>query len=63
MNMLLLLAAIFTIPCEVPESEKEKGFGDIELNAQAYITFLPRSKCPLISWLQSPSAVILEPQK
>ena len=25
--------------------------------------FLPRSKCPLISWLQSPSAVILEPQK
>ena len=23
------------------------------------ITFLPRSKCPLISWLQSPSAVIL----
>src|SRR5574337_221190 len=27
------------------------------------ITFLPRSKCPLISWLQSPSAVILEPKK
>ena len=27
------------------------------------ITFLPRSKCILISWLQSPSAVILEPQK
>ena len=26
-------------------------------------TFLPRSKCPLISWLQSPSAVILEPPK
>ena len=26
------------------------------------ITFLPRSKCLLISWLQSPSAVILEPQ-
>ena len=25
------------------------------------ITFLPRSKCLLISWLQSPSAVILEP--
>ena len=25
--------------------------------------FLPRSKCLLISWLQSPSAVILEPQK
>ena len=27
------------------------------------ITFLARSKCLLISWLQSPSAVILEPQK
>ena len=27
------------------------------------IVFLPRSKCPLISWLQSPSAVILEPWK
>ena len=27
------------------------------------ITFLPRSKCFLISWLQSPSAVILEPKK
>ena len=25
------------------------------------ITFLPRSRCLLISWLQSPSAVILEP--
>ena len=27
------------------------------------ITFLPRSKHLLISWLQSPSAVILEPKK
>ena len=27
------------------------------------ITFLPRSKCLLVSWLQSPSAVILEPRK
>ena len=27
------------------------------------ITFLPRSKCLLISWLQSPYAVILEPRK
>ena len=27
------------------------------------ITFLPRSKCLLISWLQSPSPVILEPLK
>ena len=27
------------------------------------ITFLPRGRCLLISWLQSPSAVILEPKK
>ena len=27
------------------------------------VTFLPRSKHLLISWLQSPSAVILEPKK
>ena len=27
------------------------------------ITFIPRSKCLLISWLQSPFAVILEPRK
>ena len=27
------------------------------------IAFLPRSKCLLISWVQSPSAVILEPKK
>ena len=27
------------------------------------ITFLPRSKSVLISWLQSPPAVILEPKK
>ena len=27
------------------------------------IAFLPRSKCLLISWLQSPSAVLLEPKK
>ena len=27
------------------------------------IVFLSRSKCLLISWLQSPSAVILEPKK
>ena len=27
------------------------------------IAFLPTSKCFLISWLQSPSALILEPKK
>ena len=32
-------------------------------SSRLVITFLPRSKCLLISWLQSPSAVILEPPK
>ena len=27
------------------------------------VAFLPKSKCLLISWLQSPSAVILEPKR
>ena len=31
--------------------------------SKLFITFLPRSKRLLISWLQSPSAVILEPPK
>ena len=31
--------------------------------SRSVITFLPRSKRLLISWLQSPSAVILEPRK
>ena len=33
----------------------------MSLLSRLVITFLPRSKCLLISWLQSPSAVILEP--
>ena len=33
------------------------------MQSRLVITFLPRSKRLLISWLQSPSAVILEPPK
>ena len=33
------------------------------MRSRLVITFIPRSKCLLISWLQSPSAVILEPKK
>ena len=33
------------------------------MQSRLVITFLPRSKHLLISWLQSPSAVILEPKK
>ena len=35
----------------------------LNMVSRLVITFLPRSKCLLISWLQSPSAVILEPRK
>ena len=35
----------------------------LNMLSRLVITFLPRSKCLLISWLQSSSAVILEPQK
>ena len=35
----------------------------LNMPSRLVITFLPRSKHHLISWLQSPSAVILEPQK
>ena len=35
----------------------------LNMLSRLVITFLPRSKSLLISWLQSPSAVILEPQK
>ena len=35
----------------------------LSIISRLVITFLPRSKCLLISWLQSPSAVISEPHK
>ena len=35
----------------------------LNMLSRSVITFLPRSKRLLISWLQSPFAVILEPQK
>jgi len=47
------------------ESEKVGKVMSLLLNmlSRLVIIFLPRSKCLLISWLQSPSAVILKPQK
>ena len=35
----------------------------LNMLSRLVITFLPRSKCLLISWLQSPSAGILEPKE
>ena len=34
----------------------------LNMLSRLVITFLPRRKCLLISWQQSPSAVILEPK-
>ena len=33
------------------------------IQSRLVITFLPRSRCLVISWLQSPSSVMLEPKK
>ena len=35
----------------------------LNMLSRLVLTFLPKSKSLLISWLQSPSAVILEPPK
>ena len=40
-----------------------KAMSLFNMLSRLVITFLPRSKHLLISWLQSPSAVILEPKK
>ena len=42
---------------------KESGMTEQLSLIRLVITFLPRSKSLLISWLQSPSAVILEPPR
>ena len=41
----------------------DKVMSLLNMLSRSVITFLPRSKCLLISWLQSPSAVILKPKK
>ena len=73
---ILLLSAFFTVQLSQPYMTTGKT---IALTRQTFvgkvmsllfnmlsrlvITFLPRNKHILISWLQSPSAVILEPRK
>ena len=73
---ILRCSAFFTVQLSHPYMTTEKT---IALTTQTFvgkvmsllfnmlsrlvITFLPRSKCLLISWLKSPSAVILEPPK
>ena len=73
---ILRLSAFFTVQLSHPYMIAEKTIAltrqtlvgkvmSLLLNilSRLVITFLPRSKRLLISWLQSPSAVILEPQK
>ena len=74
--MVLQCSAFFTIQLSHPYLTTGKTialtrwtfFGKVisllfNMLSRLVITFLPRSKRLLISWLQSPSAVILEPQK
>ena len=69
-------SALFMVQLSHPymTTEKNRSFDYTDLCLQSgvfafnmlsrfVIAFLPRSKCLLISWLQSPSAVILEPPK
>ena len=42
---------------------RQSNVSVLNILSRLVITFLPRSKRLLISWLQSPSAVILEPPK
>ena len=73
---ILRLSAFFTVQLSHPYMTTEKTialtkwtFVDkvmsllLNMLSRLVITFLPRSKSLLISWLQSPSAVILEPKK
>ena len=59
---------IHTWPLEKPALIRQTFVGQVmsllfNMLSRLVITFLPRSKRLLISWLQSPSAVILEPPK
>ena len=66
-------SAFFTVQLSHPYMTTGKTIGLTRLGkvisllfdmlSRLVITIFPRSKCLLISWLQSPSAVILEPPK
>ena len=69
---ILQLSAFFTVQLSHPYTTTGKTIAltrrtfvgkVMSLLSRLVITFLPRSKRLLISWLQSPSAVILEPPK
>ena len=73
---ILLCSAFFTVELSYPYMTTGKTIAltrwtfvgkvmslPFNMLSRLVITFLPRSKRLLISWLQSPSAVILEPRK
>ena len=73
---ILLHSAFFTVQVSYPYMTTGKTIGLtrwtfagkvrsllFNMLSRLVITFLPRSEHLLISWLQSPSAVILEPRK
>ena len=73
---IFLPSAFFTVQLSHPYMTNGKTIALIRWNfvgrvmsllfnmlSRLVIAFVPRSKCLLISWLQSPSAVILEPPK
>ena len=75
-SSILLCSAFFTVNFSHPYMTNGKTIGltswtfvekvmslFYNMLSRLVITFLPRSKRLLISWLQSPSTVILEPQK
>ena len=75
-SVILRHSAFFTVQLSHPHMTTEKTRALIRqtfvgkvmsllfnMPSRLVITFLPRSKRLLISWLQSPSAVILEPKK
>ena len=61
-------SALFIVQLSHPYMNTGKTIGltrqtFFNMLSRLVITFLPRSKCLLVSWLQSPSAVILQPKK
>ena len=68
---ILQCSAFFTVQLSHPYKTTGKRWTFVDkvisllfnMLSRLVITFLPRSKHLLISWLQSPSAVILEPRK
>ena len=65
---ILRRSASFTVQLSHPYMTRRTLVGKVmslllNMLSRLIITFLPRSKRLLISWLQSPSAVILEPKK